>query len=125
MDQYRWKNRVLVLLAQPGDQQVEVQQQALASYQDGLAERDMVIFAVIGNDRVQAILGNAPPDAEAAALRARFDVPPDGTFTALLVGKDGGVKWRENRPAGQRELFDLIDAMPMRRSESRPAPSRS
>jgi hypothetical protein len=118
MERYRWKNRVLVLFA-PGDvPELAAQRDHLLRYEPHLAERAIVIFAVIGNDRIQAIHGDAPPADQVPGLRSEFRVAPDAPFTALLVGLDGGVKWRENRPAEQAELFGLIDSMPMRRNKS-------
>ena len=38
-------------------------------------------------------------------------------FNVLLIGKDGGVKATWNRLINTNELFALIDAMPMRKSE--------
>ena len=52
------------------------------------------------------------------AARSRFGVE-DGTFAAVLVGKDGGEKHRSAGPIAHRKLFDLIDAMPMRQREIR------
>lgn len=38
-------------------------------------------------------------------------------FTFILVGKDGGEKFRSNSLVTLPSLFSLIDAMPMRRNE--------
>jgi hypothetical protein len=35
------------------------------------------------------------------------------------VGRDGGEKLRSAEPVAPEELFDLVDAMPMRRREMR------
>lgn len=43
----------------------------------------------------------------------------EGPFAAVLVGKDGTVKLRSDEPVPAEELFDLVDAMPMRRREMR------
>ena len=53
-----------------------------------------------------------------AAERRRFGVEP-AAFAAVLVGKDGTEKFRSHEPVRPRTLFDLIDAMPMRRREMR------
>jgi hypothetical protein len=37
----------------------------------------------------------------------------------VLVGKDGGEKFRSTEPVLAEKLFDLIVAMPMRRREVR------
>ncbi|WGF90440.1 DUF4174 domain-containing protein [Marinivivus vitaminiproducens] len=115
MQAYAWQNRVLVLFAAEDDPRVEEQRANLRSVTAGLADRDLVAFAVVGG-RIEPLHGRAPTDA--AGLRERLDVDDAAPFTALLVGKDGGVKWREERPATTDELFALIDSMPMRRAES-------
>ena len=43
----------------------------------------------------------------------------EGAFTIILVGKDGGEKHRTHAILQSQELFSIIDAMPMRRSEMR------
>ena len=42
----------------------------------------------------------------------------DGAFAAVLVGRDGGEKFRSSEPVPAEKLFGLIDAMPMRRRET-------
>ena len=53
---------------------------------------------------------------ESAAARSRFRVE-DGAFAAVLVGRDGGEKFRSSEPVPAEKLFGLIDAMPMRQRE--------
>lgn len=38
-------------------------------------------------------------------------------FTVILIGKDGFEKYRTNQLLQTKELFSIIDAMPMRRRE--------
>ncbi len=40
-------------------------------------------------------------------------------FTAVLIGKDGGVKEKSSRPIPPADLFGTVDKMPMRRQEMR------
>lgn len=40
-------------------------------------------------------------------------------FAFRLIGRDGGVKLRRDRPVPAEELFAVIDAMPMRQAERR------
>lgn len=42
-----------------------------------------------------------------------------GEFTVVLVGKDGGEKFRSHAPVTIEKLETLIDAMPMRQQEVR------
>jgi hypothetical protein len=116
---FSWQDkRVLLVFADASDPRVEEQANLLLAGRDALAERDMLVLAVTG-DRVTTIVGEAPPGVDAPSLRARYGVAVNASFTAVLVGKDGSVKWRESRPAEPAELFRLIDTMPMRRQEMR------
>jgi len=42
-----------------------------------------------------------------------------GDFEVSLIGKDGGVKSRWSAPVGPADVFQVVDAMPMRRAEAR------
>ena len=54
----------------------------------------------------------------AESIRKQFDAPP-GHFSVILVGKDGGTKFRQNDRVKLKDIFKLIDAMPMRQEEMR------
>ena len=102
--QYRWKNRLLVILAPSAcneafEMQTNAYEQAKAEYH----ERDLVVLAEPD--------GNGP-------LHRRFHAPA-GEFRVILIGKDGHTALERSQPVGSQELFGLIDAMPMRRQEMR------
>jgi hypothetical protein len=65
-----------------------------------ITERDLKIEAVELNN----------------ALAKRYHIK-SGQFTLLLIGRDGGEKYRTHKPVTTQKLFDIIDAMPMRQSE--------
>ncbi|MFC3126193.1 DUF4174 domain-containing protein [Pseudoroseomonas globiformis] len=113
---YHWKSRVLLVFAEEDAPALRDQHRRIMAARGGMAERDMAVIAVVGAQRVEHWLG-APGQEDAAALRARFAVPPSG-FAAILLGKDGGEKWRVDRPADPEEVFALVDTMPMRRREA-------
>ena len=119
MTNYAWNNRVLVVFADEPSKQLDAQRSELAGQERELADRDMVVFAVIGDRQIVPLFGDAPPSDEASKIRQKFDVPLHAPFAVLLIGKDGGVKWRDQRPARPEELFALIDTMPMRKQEMR------
>lgn len=103
---YAWKARVLLVAAPtPDDARLCAQRDLFAAMRHGAAERDLALVEAVGDT------------AEARALRHRFGLAPD-TFRALLIGKDGGEKLSSATPLGPDQLFPLIDAMPMRRSEA-------
>lgn len=83
-------NRILVISA-PSREDAAYQKQAaefLAAWA-GLVERDFLV-------------------------QTRFNAP---AFSVVLIGKDGGEKLRQDSLLTARELFALVDAMPMRRAE--------
>jgi hypothetical protein len=78
-----------------------------------LKERDVIVMLV----------PEEPAEQDASRfrgqrLRAQFGVEPK-RFTVLLVGKDGGEKFRSHAPVTIEKLDALIDAMPMRQQEVR------
>lgn len=104
LSSYRWKNRVLVLSASSSDDVSLVKQRAvLASDRSGCSERELVAVEILGEQRA----------------KARKDLRLGEGFSAVLIGKDGGVKLRSDKPVTLDELYALIDAMPMRQREAR------
>jgi hypothetical protein len=121
---HQWRHRVLVVFA-PSRDDARRQAQAvrIEAAQAGFVERDLIVVTVTtdGPSRAQPTPTDAPapmPAADAEALRARFDVPPDA-FRVVLVGKDGTAKRRDEAPVAPADLFATIDAMPMRQREMR------
>lgn len=112
----RWAKRVLIVFASSDNKPLAEQRERLLAHEASLAERDMLVFAVLGDGELLPIYGDVPAKESADALRKTLDVPAGAEFAAVLVGKDGGVKWRGDAPADTNQLFALIDAMPMRRS---------
>ena len=104
LDQYRWTNRPVLLFApSERDEAYLLQMKILDADKSGLAERDILVLSDI------SALGKGK-------LRETLQI--DG-FEIILIGKDGGVKFRSKTPISVEELFSLIDAMPMRRQEMR------
>lgn len=109
-----WKKRVIIVFADDGDKRLERQVKILTDLRAELEERDLVVISII-NDEASTAFGNvAKPDA--AALRDEADVKK-GSFQVILVGKDGGIKFRSDTVVPDVELFDVIDRMPMRQAE--------
>ena len=80
-------------------------------------DRDLLVFEVLASGH--SLVGTKPLEVEEAmTLRKRFDVSPE-SFTVILVGKDGGVKLKQKSRVMLKDIFDLIDAMPMRQEEMR------
>ena len=110
----KWKNRVVIIFGASTDPEASQQTVAIKEQTSELADRDMVVLRVSG-DGVHPVYGKSPRVVDAQALKKDVGVEDDG-FHVVLIGKDGGVKLRSERPVGGLEMFDLIDRMPMRKS---------
>jgi hypothetical protein len=115
---YRWNNRVVLVFGpSAGDPAVAQQRGWMDAHADASAERDLVVGYIF--EDAPGSIGDAAVSAEdARALRERFGVA-QGAFRFVLIGKDGGVKRTADAPVPTDELFDQIDAMPMRQREMR------
>lgn len=47
----------------------------------------------------------------------KWNIKDSDSFTLILIGRDGGEKYRSGTFVSHQDLFGKIDAMPMRRSE--------
>ena len=115
--EHAWEDRPLVIFAPSRDDATYRRQvAALEANEEGLQERDVAVYRIF--ERGESLGPDGPLSEEAAiALRDRFD-PREG-FTILLVGKDRTEKLRRREVLSGDELFETIDAMPMRRREMR------
>lgn len=109
--QMTWKRRVLIVSAPTAqDASLAAQRRILADWRTQADDRDLTIVEVIGSHVRGATDG-------ASAIRCKYRLP--ATFTAILIGKDGGEKLRSTRPFPASALEETIDAMPMRRAGER------
>lgn len=95
---------LLVFAPSVSEPRYEEQRRLLEGHEAGLEDRGLLFIPVFEGE------------SEADAPRERYGVSY-GRFEAVLVGKDGGEKFRSAEPVTPEELFELIDAMPMRRRE--------
>lgn len=116
LEQYLWENRVLVISAQDQDDKKLIELQGdVASMAEEFADRDMVLVTLLGSgtstagDRELSV-------AEAAEARAALGVQT-GSFALRLIGKDGSVKLSTESATPIKEIFALVDSMPMRHRE--------
>jgi len=116
LDALRWKNRVLVLFSpSESDPLFQLQKQGLASSAQAVLDRELMILEIV--EQGQSKAGNQLlSEKSVQEIRKRFGLQT-GTFQVLLIGKDGGVKLRSSEPVSMKDLFGLIDSMPMRQQE--------
>ena len=113
---FEWKNRVLVI----GGSESKFQNQFdyLKVNKNEFTDRDMIVI-LINKDgskiSYDGLKNFKKLDYESASfIRKRFNFKD---FRLILIGKDGGVKYRTNEPVKINKIFELIDKMPMRMQE--------
>jgi hypothetical protein len=86
-----------------------------------MKSRAMLYVPIVPEGHNQPIPGSKVPTArlsedELAAVRLHFKVEQTD-FLVVLLGKDGGEKLNSPTPVAMDRLKQLIDSMPMRKSE--------
>lgn len=117
LQQYQWRSRVLVVSARDADDMKLMEQLAeLASTSEEFADRDLVLVTLLDNADSMADRRKLT-NAEVAAARAALAIRP-GSFALRLIGKDGSVKLTAKSATSMKEIYALIDSMPMRQIEA-------
>jgi hypothetical protein len=99
---YKWKNRVLVILApSDNDPQLKEQRATAAASAAGFSERDLIVVTEIEVE---------------GPIHRKFGIKLSD-FQVLLVGKDGHSTLQWPKPVSSEVIFSAIDRMPMRRDE--------
>ncbi len=115
MRDFIWEKRVLLLFT-PDDGHAGFQQQnqILSEVKDGMAERDMTTIRAMADGTLT--VDNTKQSIAATDFYQRYSVR-ENEFRVILVGKDSTVKLDKKSIVTAAELFELIDAMPMRQHE--------
>lgn len=103
LDSYRWKNRLVVLIAETENKKLGEQKELFDQVKNKFAQRDMLLLERNKNDE---------------ELVNQFRLSPNFEGV-ILLGKDGGLKLKKPFLVEPQSIFELIDSMPMRRSEMR------
>lgn len=113
---HRWQHRLVLVFAPTATDTAYTEQLTIFTGHDpDNADRDLLIgqFPAQGTGQFN---GQEIASDAVASLRQQFAVAGGG-FTVLLIGKDGGVKLRSDRPLPAEQIFTTIDRMPMRQQE--------
>ncbi len=110
---------LLIFAPKPDDARLEIQIRTLLEHSAEAHDRDLVAIALPYRNPSPTDAQLSPAKTEAA--RRRFHVSPED-FLVILIGKDGGAKFRSTKPVSIQELNAVIDAMPMRQDEIQAKP---
>ena len=121
LDGMRDRARPILIFGGTHEPRVVEQYAELAHREKDLQDRQIAVVFVsrthIPDGPDNPPLGTvAALPAEQATLRRQFHIAPN-TFTVILIGKDGGEKFRSTTVVPFQKLAALIDTMPMRQQE--------
>ena len=123
LENYRWSKRVLVAVCSGNDlllchEQIEEFDQ----FKNELIERKLIL--VISDRHRYQVLDTLSIDTDADGWITDSSIydqyrNQESTFNVALIGLDGGIKLNQTHILSSKELFRIIDSMPMRRAELR------
>ncbi|MDJ0645205.1 MAG: DUF4174 domain-containing protein [Flavobacteriaceae bacterium] len=117
LTKHQWKNRVLIVLTDDSNDILYSNQiKELESDIKGLHERKLVIYKVSPKNYSVGLKVNDFIDSDLFYKQYKRS---STSFEIILIGLDGGVKLRQSGLLTLKELFAIIDAMPMRANEIR------
>jgi hypothetical protein len=116
-DRHLWQDRLLFVVA-PSAEAPGARAQLAQLHQRDEAVRDRRLRVIEVYRDTGAVDGEPLTTDELTELRARLSLGADEQ-SLILVGLDGGVKRRAPLDTELREIFVLIDGMPMRQAEIR------
>lgn len=112
IETHQWEHRVIVIHANENNHKLaKVQFSLFQKKKQKLIDRKIVLYKCIADTCTFYSWEQAPK-------RFRTDKTIQG-FSVVLIGLDGGEKYKSNNLEKPDVFLDLIDTMPMRRQELR------
>jgi len=114
MVKHQWKERVLLLLTDAVQNSVFKEQVDIFKTEStNFKERKLIIYKVTPKGYIK---GNKWFYTDKFH---KYYKKNKSTFEIVLLGLDGNIKLRQSTLLKNKDLYDLIDAMPMRKNEIR------
>ncbi|WP_299325829.1 DUF4174 domain-containing protein [uncultured Maribacter sp.] len=112
LSDYKWKNRIVILYENhTNTTDVKSALEIIDNNASKFTERDILVF--VYKDNIFYSTNRKPTDIK------KSEILPETYDGYILTGKDSGIKSKATYPFNLDKLLDLIDSMPMRKSEIR------
>jgi len=119
LQDFQWENRLLIIYAKNVDSQtLNSQLNQIKKQKNEFEERALKVI-VLRNEKVEIWSSNQPQKLDYNQIMKDLNIEIEKEYQNLLIGKDGGVKLKNNSPISNIKIFNTIDAMPMRQREMR------
>lgn len=114
----KWKHRVLLIFtSEENAEDYKIQLSFLKNSEEGFKERQLIIYEVLPHQyksNLYKTKSNWKKEKQLYKKHMNFE----DKFKVVLIGLDGKIKKIKNTPLTKQQLFGIIDAMPMRQSET-------
>ena len=122
LEEYRWENRILLVKTKSERSEKYAKQlEEFRGAAEALKERKIILYQIVGSQYDLIDYGNTSHKESGALSKEMTDdiLNHKNQFEVILIGLDGGTKYRKTELLTTEELFSIIDSMPMRRAEMR------
>ncbi len=117
LEKHQWKHRVLLLMTEDLKNEYYTQQlDLLQSDIDGLKDRKLIIYSITKKAYATGFDNQEWQNSKKYYSTYKKNLKP---FEVILIGLDGDIKLRKSTTLPLKELFSIIDSMPMRINEMR------
>lgn len=111
LSDFKWKNRVLLLIdTESNSENIKQQIKAFEGQHNAFQERDIIYFIITPK-------GSYNSDKQLLTLSGLQTYQKKDFSGLILLGKDGGIKLKDTFIVPAKTIISLIDVMPMRQSE--------
>jgi len=120
LEKHTWKNRILVVkTSDTKSEKYQEQVKEFSNSTDELKVRKFVLYKITG-DHFELINFENPElndSGKTAGKPIGKSLNDKENFEVILIGLDGGIKLQQTDILTKEALFNIVDAMPMRRNE--------
>lgn len=112
---HQWENRVLLVLTDGANTSTfQNQIKELQAHENGLTNRKLIVYQIKKHSYTKGLLDEAWQNSSKTYEKYKSK---NSSFEVILIGLDGGIKIRQPHLLTCEKLFEIIDVMPMRKSE--------
>ena len=120
LEKHTWKNRILIV--KTSDSASAIYQEQIKEFSNATDEMKVRKFVLykITKDHFEMIDFTNPELIDSGKITGKpigMTLNDKENFEVILIGLDGGIKLRQTEVLTKEALFNIVDAMPMRRSE--------
>lgn len=122
LSDHKWKDRILIIQAADElSDKYGIQLKEFNDVEKELKERKLVIYEIVGDKYKMTKYQNKISSYSWKKVSELIGdlLNKDDEFRVILIGLDGGVKLDRTTILKRKDLFNIIDSMPMRMNELR------